>query len=63
MLHNILGWRVWGYSFRVGDCFYDEIAKAIETENVTQEYLQNTLKYPAPILVDSSKKTIEFCRW
>lgn len=54
-------WTLFGINLIPSDSIYKKVVKAIEEDNLSEDYLQKVTGSNNPIIVDKSKKTIQFC--
>lgn len=53
-------WKLFGINLIPSDSIYQKVAHAIETDNLSEGYLQKVTGSNAPIIVDRRNRTIQF---
>lgn len=56
-------WKIYGVYFTPSDSFHDIVKKAIECDNLRQNYLQQVTGYHSPIYIDRASKEIHFLQF
>ena len=53
-------WKIHGINMIPSDSIYQIVKDAIESDNLSEEYLQKETGHRLPIFIDKQKKTITF---